>query len=410
MSSDLDLDELHQQVSKLMDQASKPKAKKAHIKSADKVEAPKEAPKEEPKPEPKVETKAEEPKREESTSIAVSVRRPPVAQIVPRRKGVAMDIVQPSKPGLEPPSVRASRTSATLQPTGHVEPEPPRPRETTTVTEPPKHDDVSEETLASLNLQADAPRKTVEPDPEHKSAFPDPLDVHGFTGEEDKKPEPTPAPTMQAEEKPDTPAEAPADHEKEEAPVEPAPAAAPAEAGTPFVNAKVEKRPLGAFANNTEPEAPAEPASAETVEVAPEESKDGQPKEEKLADAAVTVPPPPKELNPELVAIESSEPEFTPVVPPPPPAADKPTTVNDLRQMSIPHQYKESDVESSKDDRPIFDTKTYHPPIAPVAKAHKGGGSKAGMMLTLILIILMVVAGVVAYYVATGGVDLERLF
>lgn len=426
MSNDLDFDELHEQVSKLMDQATKPK-KKARVKVADKSEDPQpaaepakaesdkvevkqskpaepaktEAPKEEPKPVTPEEKPAE--RQEEVTPVAV---RRPAPAIVPRRQGIAMDIVQPAKQAqVAPPSVRASRTSPTLQPTGPVEPEPPRPRETTApVSEAPKHDEVSDETLASLNLQSDSkPRpaaaaETV-PAPDHaKATFPDPLEVHGFGGEEEKKPDlPDSPPTMEHK----SVVEPDKETEEEAASVETADTSATPEAsGTPFVNAKVEKRPLGAFAATPAPDAPAaEPEAPVTTEVT---TDDEAPKEEKPAEVPTT--PTPKELDPALVAVESSEPEFTPVTPP----APKPN-VNELRQMAIPPQYKATEAEPSKDDRPIFDTKTYHPPIAPVAKAHKGGGSKAGMVLTLILILLIVIAGVLAYFMATGAIDVDNL-
>ncbi|HSE60723.1 MAG TPA: hypothetical protein VLA88_00335 [Candidatus Saccharimonadales bacterium] len=412
MSNDLDLDELHAQVSKLMDQASKPKAKKAHVKVADKSE-PAEPPKESPEPSKSEEhkehtaepVKAEDytpEKKEESTPIAV---RRPAAAIVPKRQGIAMDIVQPAKPAqLAPPSVRASRTSPTLQPTGPVAAEPPRPREASAPTPAPesaKSKDVSEETLASLNLQKDSPRAAAVLDavPEHaKATFPDPLEAHGFGGEEEKKPDlPATPPTMEHKSiiEPDTPQ--PDTVTSETDPVQEAPGeAAPETTGTPFVNAKVEKRPLGAFATTPTEVAPTE------VPIIPDEPKGDIPRDDKPTDLPTT--PTPKELDPELVAVESSEPEFTPTTPPAPRA-----TVNDLRQMAIPPQYKTNETEPSKDDRPIFDTKTYHPPIAPPAKAHKGGGSKAGMVLTLTLIILIVLAGVAAYFVATGAVDVNSI-
>jgi hypothetical protein len=387
--SDLDFDELHQEVSKLMDQANKPKAKKTQNKTADKAEPAKVMPKEATVIAREI-SPASEP-AEEDTRIAV---RRPVAQIIPKRKGVAMDIVQPKPNVPAPPSARASRTAPTLHPTGPVAPEPPSPRETTVAPTPPKSDDVSDDTLASLNLQKDSARPANDP-PEHNvtSTFPDPLDVHGFTGDEDKAagdpPASAPAPTMQHT----TVIQPTGDKASSAA----AAGSAPETNGTPFVNAKVEKRPLGAFAaTGSTDQQPAE-GSAEAANVPA--------KEEKAADAA-SVQPAPKELNPELVAVESSEPEFTPGTPG---APEPSTTVNDLRQMSIPQQYKAADAEPSREDRPIFDTKTYHPPIAPVAKAHKGGGSRAGMLLTLILILLIIIAGVGAYFVATGAIDVNSL-
>jgi hypothetical protein len=383
MSNDLDFDELHKEVSKLMDRTSKPKAKKAAPKPADK---PQESAKDTPK------EAAVTPKEEPKPAETITVRRS-AAQVVPRRPGVAMDIVQPSKTSVEPPSVRASRTALTIQPTGPIEPEPPHPREAAIApTSPPAKEDVSDETLASLNLQKDSkPAAGASEDHDATSTFPDPLDVHGFTdGEEKASGEASvfSPPTMEHATPTLTPsAEKPADEPATDT------------GGTPFVNAKVEKRPLGAFAETA-------PGGQSTVE--PEEPgdtiKDTSSKEEKPETAAINVPAPPKELNPELVAVESAEPEFTPGSP-----EAKKTSVNDLRQMSIPQQYKAADAEPSREDRPVFDTKTYHPPLQPVTKVHKTGSSRAGMLLTIILIILLIAAGVVAYFVATGAIDVNSL-
>jgi hypothetical protein len=174
------------------------------------------------------------------------------------------------------------------------------------------------------------------------------------------------------------------------------PTSIPAPSETPFVNAKVEKRPLGAFASV--------PADT-TVQTEDSGAPDLSPKEDKPAELPTQAPP--KELNPELVAVESSEPEFTPGQP----SDDHKPSVNELRQMSIPPQYKAADATPSKGDRPIFDTKTYHPPLQPMAgvRPAKSGGSKAGMILTLILILLLVIAGVGAYFVATGAIDVNSL-
>jgi hypothetical protein len=417
MSNDLDLDELHKQVSKLMDQAGKSKVKKAPSKSAAKSEPTNDTPKEpavtppeEPAKEPpkqdepkaddekielKVGTKTDD--KKEDAGAPITVRRPMV-QVMPRRPGVAMDIVQPVKTGVEPPSARASRTAPTIQPTGPVESEPPHPRETIVASAPTpakEKEDVSEETLASLNLQKDSPRPASAPEESAKSTFPDPLDVHGFKDGEEDKPSgdsaTTNPPTMEHTAPAVTPSsDKPAD-ESSEPPAD--------NNATPFVNAKVEKRPLGAFAGASQPEQ----TTVEPEE--PGETPKDASKEEKSEAAAINVPAPPKELNPELVAVESSEPEFTPGSP-----EAKKTSMSDLRQMSIPPQYKSADAEPSKEDRPIFDTKTYHPPLQPVAKVHKGGGgSRAGMLLTLILIILLVAAGVVAYFVATGSIDVNSI-
>jgi hypothetical protein len=199
--------------------------------------------------------------------------------------------------------------------------------------------------------------------------------VHGSAG------------TVAPPETQDEPEEEPA---QELSPSQPAPSMAPAD-GTPFVNAKVEKRPLGAFATT----APA-PVPAPTTAVEPKP----EPKPARNPDAAqVEVPAAPEELRPEVVAVESAESELNPSGEP----------LQNLRQMSIPQQYHTNDKESSHDDRPVFDTKTYHTPLQPVATPKRATGSKAGMILTMILILLLVIAGVVAYFIATGSIDISKL-
>src|SRR5688572_33243557 len=93
---DLDFDELHQAVSKLMDQAAKPKsAKKAKpSKAASSVQA-----ETAPKPVAAVAAKVED----DDTHIAVK-RIPRAVVAPPRRKGIAMDVVQPKGSTTEPPS------------------------------------------------------------------------------------------------------------------------------------------------------------------------------------------------------------------------------------------------------------------------------------------------------------------
>lgn len=403
---ELDFDELHDAVNKLMVQAQKPKAKsvakavsRPSVKVAERPAGKAAAPQRE-KPAPA---------NEGSSAVNITVRK--AVKVLPKKRGMAMDVIQSAKPtAIKPPSARAARTAPTLHPTGPVAPEPPSQPEPAAATSPrPASSDVSDDTLASLNLQTDgtARPKTVV-DEEHKkvaeSAFPDPLDVHGFSeGEQASAPQPGTA-------EPERPAvmehEAPVIAQVPQTPITPEAAAepgtdtqepepqAPAEpAATPFVNAKVEKRPLGAYASAAPP-APVPPAK-------PEDATPPAPGS-KLEPAAIETPVAPAELRPEIVAVESGEADYSQ-----PKDAE---SLDDLRHMAIPQQYQAHDKQADHHDRPVFDTKDYHPPIQPVAGAKKHGGSKAGAWLTFILIILLIAAGVAAYFVATGGIDITRLF
>lgn len=448
MKDDLDFDELHEAVNKLMVQAQKPKAKREPTKTVAKAVsrpsvkvAERSAKDDKPAVKP---TEKEAPTEDDSTPVSVTVRTKPAAKVLPKKRGMAMDVVQAAKPSaVAPPSARAARTAATLQPTGPVAPEPPKPRETSApIVEPPKPaepQDVDDDMLASLNMQTDGdakPKTLLEDDKPAASVFPDPLDVHGFDDEkEEPKPEPTPvapAPVEPAapvakvdpllDDTDDAPVKndwrMPAEDEPKAEPVaevetEPAPKVtpepetpaepAPEPPATPFVNTKVEKRPLGSFAapapaptatpaptTLTKPEDPVKPPT-----VQPEDKPDA---------ATIDVPATPAELKPEVVAVESAEGDYSKA------GWEKPDdteSFGNLRQMSIPQQHHGHDKEPSKDERPVFDTKNYHPPLQPVATAKHHSGSKAGALLTVILIILLVAAGVGAYFVATGSIDLS---
>jgi hypothetical protein len=414
---ELDFDELHDAVNKLMVQAQKPKAKREPAKSVVKVPARtsvKVAERSAGKPTPVKDTQKESPTespKDEGSPVNVTVHKTPAAKILPKRRGIAMDVVQAPRPtAVAPPSARAARTAPTLHPTGPVVSEPPSPRQA--APEPPKAEarDVSDDTLASLDLRADGtarPKTEVE---EHKKAvepaFPDPLDVHGFSdagqppAEPEQKAQEVPVANAQTDpDKPpaetvrkEVPAHATADPLLDEPSFEPNDPPTMAEpAATPFVNAKVEKRPLGAYAS----------ATPQTSNV---EDQKPTPVAEKPEPASMEVPTAPAELRPEVVAVESADVDYSQ------PAQKEDESPTDLRHMAIPQQYHTQDKQPDHGDRPIFDTKDYHPPLQPVATAKKHTGSKAGALLTLILIILLVAAGVAAYFVATGSIDITRLF
>lgn len=440
---DLDFDELHEAVNKLMVQAQKPKTKREPAKSVAKaVSRPSvkvaERPAKDEKPAKPAEKEAPKPTQEDETPVNITVRTKPAVKVLPKKRGMAMDVVQAAKPSaVAPPSARAARTAPTLQPTGPVTPEPPKPRETSVVPPaeapaPAESNDVSDDMLASLNMQTDGDeqKKTLfEDEKPAASVFPDPLEVHGFTDDKVAIPEPTPvAPAadttpVAAEHDPlldDTDAQPAANDwhmpaaSDEQKPPEPTPAAepetqakpaeiAPELPATPFVNTKVEKRPLGSFAAAPAP-APAQPTLTKTDNPVTPQSPAAD--DEKPEPAAIDTPATPAELKPEIVAVESAEADYAKA------GWEKPQDdepVGDLRHMSIPQQHHGHDKAPAKDERPVFDTKNYHPPLQPVATAKHHTGSKAGAILTVILIILLIAAGVGAYFVATGSIDLTSL-
>lgn len=179
------------------------------------------------------------------------------------------------------------------------------------------------------------------PEPTHftreTSDMPDPLDFHGFKDEPEK----------------------PAEEAPEEA------VATPLE--SPFLaDAKVEKRPLGAFSDyatqpsddEKEPDTP----EVETPVVKPEEAEE----EPLLLEA------------PDVELLEAtSEPEPAPVVeaekapeatPAPAPTAEVPDTL----PTSIAQQYKEQPSTTDQPSGAIYDTEAYHQPLTHAPKKRSG--------------------------------------
>ncbi len=412
---EMDLEELDQEVSKLMDQASKAKAKPASEPPAV-ASTPKVA--------------------DDSAGTPVTVRRASL-QITPRKQGIAMDIVQPQVATPPPPSSRPARVAPTLQPTKSVAPDEPgevEPAEKVEKEEPKaQKDDVSDSTLAAIDLKTDGKTQPSPTEPDetiHKSVWPDPLELHGFkeddgkkqekepaTAEEDKeddKPAPEPQPTMQHTTviTPPTADEDEANEEQdekrpEEVTEEPevkdtadADEEVSKKSDSPFVDTKVEKRPLGAYTDT-------KPVDSPKID---DPTRDGHAMSEEPAathgePASIAIQTP-KELSAEVVAVESAEPEFTPGAPKTA-EADEPSDMDSLRQMTIPQQYHETEKEPSHEDRPVFDTKEYHPPLQPAPAAPHPG--RAGTIITIILILLMISAATLAYFVVTGTIDISRL-
>lgn len=410
---DIDFDELHEAVNAAMDggKAKPKKSKVAHSKKNDEVKSTVE-----PQPEKMEPPQAVEPKGE-----TVRVRRPlpKLATHQRTQRGMAMDIVPP-KPvaAVPPPSARPARTAPSLQPTGPVTPEPTKPAEAPTPKPTvPETPEPTDDMLASINMdesrhQVDTiDKNTRNP---HASQWPDPLEVHGFNDkdkseapQETAEPKKEEAPLSQPTTQPPTETTAPLQPEPTTAPPEtPKPEPAPSIESSPFVSTNVEKRPLGAYAN--QPSAPGvskpDPAPAVTTEP----TVDSELPAKQKTDLDEPQPPLQQELSPEVVAVESQEPEFTPGIQPATRTEDT-TDLHSVSQMAIPKQYKETEYAPSTEERPVFDTKEYHPPIAPAHAAHRTG-SPWGMVMIVVLILLLIGSGLLAYLVMTGTLDITRWF
>jgi hypothetical protein len=148
---------------------------------------------------------------------------------------------------------------------------------------------------------------------------------------------------------------------------------------SPFLtDAKVEKRPLGAFSDESHPELP-------LLEDFPAPSAHLEPEVEKTEDTApapvietepADVPP---ELNEDVLLLEahSEDEETTPV----PEAEDIP-----VGPTSITQQYKEQPSTTTQASGSIYDTEAYHQPLAHPAK-------KRSSSLVIIWIVGLIIVG-----------------
>lgn len=193
---------------------------------------------------------------------------------------------------------------------------------------------------------------------------------------------------------------------------------------TPFVtDAKVDKRPLGAFATQEDEDAtldvPAAPVIAdETSDVSgdsPEFNSEvnsvestGVPQAEDEAtgltgETTDAVLPEAEEPLSATAAAAAPAPEVAPaeVSESPAPAIDAvPAPVTAGVAQSIPQQYKTPGSEKDDVSHPLFDTEEYHQPLLPDGKKK----SKTGLLIIVLLIILLIVGGVLGYFAYTMGV------
>ncbi len=337
----------------------------------------------------------------ERRAARLMMKRPTASGV---SRGGFMDIVAPSSKTANAP--KPSRTGPTIQPLGKKEEpasepdlkmvhtaEQPVPKITTTsVKGDPQVDQAS-----PLTPEPSTPEITPKKDPEK---WPDPLD---FTNES-QPPGSTTVPKFaqtSADLKDELmlPAAETPEASKWQSKLEPTP--------SPFIpGAKVEKRPLGAFAPTPLPSNEDQPA---TISAQPDDA-DAAPLEP--AKIHEKLPEIPEELKPDVLAVESDEvspePNDAPVPTPielptmseevPLPSLPKSETaaqqVQDSAAMSIPKQYAIADKPVDDTPRPVFDTKEYHPPLLE-ATVH---GSHQGSLWSKLFIALLVVA-----LLAAGG-------
>ncbi len=298
-------------------------------------------PKASPAPEPVVEPSSPAPTVTVPTPVSQPARLPAMRSVTNRRG--FMDIV--------PPAARkpVSRTSVVVQPVSKPE------------------DIVPDAASEPESKPADDLPMVIESQPKtNEVKWPDPLDFAN------RQPDPTPEP-----------------------PAEPAPST------TPFIpEAKVEKRPLGAYSNFK----PAEPAPEPTL------AENSKPPENPPISDELTPGQDGTFKEPSAPTLEApAATDHTPVDADKP--ADKPQPIepeapdmHSAAMMSIPKQYHTPDKPADKTLRPVFDTKEYHPPLLDKAMSeHRGMGMWPKLFIALVILALLAVGGYFVYLYFYSG-------
>jgi hypothetical protein len=307
-----------------------------------------------------------------------------------RRAGRFMDVVHPSADMKKPDAPKpVSRQGVSLEPLSSpsqkiadVVPQKKDVKEIAPKSVVPAVDDKPEEkpTAAPVVLEAPAPPAPEEEPSASKSMsdWPDPLDM--MTAAEPEKKEET---------------EAPEEPKAEEIQPEVEPETAPAPLTSPFLpDAKVEKRPLGGIA--PEEDAPVEDDMISRAPMADDTKKSvDDPNNQLPANPTAVEQALPEELSGDMMAVEADTthaelkrthdenqaetpptPQEKPAVPKdsepketePEPVADIENKPVSAGPTSIPQQYKEEPSTGDQDNGSIYDTDTYHQPLAHPAK------------------------------------------
>jgi hypothetical protein len=293
-----------------------------------------------------------------------------------------MDVVHPSADMTKPDAPRpVSRQGVTLEPLGtsqKIADIVPKKREVSEkAEEPEKEPETPKEPAVATTPEPTAPESEKIEEKVPASDWPDPLDMMSS-----KEPE---APKEEAE--------MPAEPETEES--------MPGPLTSPFLpDTKVEKRPLGGVAPEEEDMAAEEPAHPSVVPIDETPKTVDDPNAQLPANPNDVEVQLPEELSGDLMAVEADtthdelkqahESKFggaaKPQVAEPDAAPAEPATPTG--PTSIPQQYREEPSTGDKDNGAIYDTDTYHQPLAHPAKKKSGW-----MWVIWIALILLLGAG-----------------
>lgn len=316
-----------------------------------------------------------------------------------RRRGQFLDMVHPSA-DMRSTTPLPSAVRKTIAPINvNTTPEPPteKPEEESDTASYNSYPDpidvkaVDDSSSSESSHDADSP-VTSEDTPETQSSWPDPIEFASSAGQVEDKAE------NEADIQPSAAAEYVAP--EEDSSTEPS--------QTPFVtDAKVDKRPLGAFTPADEDaEAPVEsPHAADAAQLvvspeapAPEFSSDINSVEAAGVSQVESEDVPTREA-PEPVATPTVE-ASVPVEPAPVAPEPAPSSTNDGVAQSIPQQYKTADVKKDDDVHSLFDTKEYHQPLLPDGKKK----SKKGVLIVVLLVVLLIIGAALGYVAYTVGI------
>ncbi|MGD8374459.1 MAG: hypothetical protein PVI21_06415 [Candidatus Woesebacteria bacterium] len=358
--SDFDFDELDKAVNSLVAKKraankSVPHEPAAVVKDISlKLEPPKPQPELPAVPEVKeIAAKASQAKVVEDKSSnqvgSVAARQVPSAAVLPRRGG-RLGVKPPIKPSIAggfidnvvskpKPAVKVSRVAADIKP-DKVDIKP---------------DGKKEEAFATPKPEVASLKRSIEHKDIKAESWPDPLD---FRDEQKSKADEEVVVKSTTQSKESSNLLLSQDVKGPEHESEPEPA-------SPFItNAKVEKRPLGAYAEKVAQEL-ARPAKAEQEEMVKEQHATEAQNEPKVESSKNTPESHEKEVERQVV---------------------------ETTMMSIPQQYKSTQEQSSQVERNIFDTKEYHPPLlAQTAHAAKNKGFWGTVLIVLLVTILLAV-------------------
>ncbi|RWZ78970.1 MAG: hypothetical protein EOT04_02555 [Candidatus Chaera renei] len=342
------------------------------------------------------------PEAVEPDRSAAAAPKNDAASLVPSRRGQFMDVVRPAaaKPQSGIAATPVSTSGKTVQP---LSPETPSAKPELEPPESPAEVSAKTDTVSSARFETPA---VSGPGPDTQTAaperpaldapgddavssepqWPDPLEVHGFN---DGRPESEPGSSNPEDinQTSDRPESAAAD------------ATGPARESLFLKDAKVEKRPLGAFATA---EGAGNPPAGEEAALTTEtvNSPDGPAAADDYSakDELPALLPP--ELDKDILAIESELKVFDPETRADAGGATPRHSGHPAGPVSIQPQYQEKPAEASGEARPLFDVADYHPALPVVPHGH--GTKHVAVWVSVALLLLAATAAAFAYWFYKG--------